>query len=271
MKTKLFSLFAAGSLAVLLISCEKPVVVDPATPITTTNQNNVPHGYTNINYSVQVVPVGTTANGRVAGLQGTTVTIQYNGQTQTVTVGQSGIAVFSNLSPGQVSGYVNASGYTIVNFTALLTASNTNVDVNHTDYAASTIYVMKKNSSAAGRIYGDFDLDGNSSVSEATNFQAVNVWVAYNTAGYPMGTGNGTLSSVSMDTSFYRVTSDIGGNYVFNNLPCTLSGVTAKLGMDDVKKTNATGGTVVFNFTPIAVTLNAGGTTQLVDQLCQHN
>lgn len=245
---------------------ESEPIITPATPVVSSNQNNLPHGVTNINYSVQVVPLGTTASGKSAGLLGATVTIQFNGsQTKTVTVDQSGIAVFSNVSPGQISGYVKAAGFSAINYTATLSSSNT-VDINHTDYATSTIYLLKENSSVSGRIFGDYDLDGNVNVNQATNFQAVNLRVAYDLSSYPVGSGSGALTSVSMDTTIYKVTSDIGGNFTFNNIPTTLQGVTAKLSMAQIKKTNSSGGTVVFDLAPFAVKLNPEETTLVGDK-----
>jgi hypothetical protein len=262
-KNKTNLLLAVGIAFVSFSSCKKDTEeeVDPVvTPIV--NENDVPNGITTVNYSVQVVP-----EGNVRGLTNATVTVQYNGITRTVTVDGSGIAVFDNLSPGHVSGYVKADGYSAINFTAVFTETNNTSDANHVDYAASTIYLIKNNSALQGRVYGDYDLDGNSTISQATNFQTVKMWMAYNLAGYPLGSGNGALASVAMDTTFFVTNSDIAGNFTFSNVPSTSVGVTAKIGMEDVKKTDIAGNTIIFSFAPIPVTLDPELTTHLSDIL----
>lgn len=254
-----------GLLTINIIACkEDEVIIEPATPIIATNENNVPNGVTTVNYSVQIVPVGNT--GKAAGLSGATVTIMFKGVVKTATVDPSGIAVFDGLAPGQVSGYVSAPGFTTINFTASLTANYINNDNHHTEYATSTVYLIKKNADLGGRIYGDFDMDGNTSVTQAGNFQTVTVWVSYSVSSYPMGTGNGMLTSVSLDTAAFTVTSDATGNFSFTGLPSTGTGLSAQYWMEDVKKIQSSGATRIFNFAPTSVTMRAAVKTEVGDK-----
>ncbi|MBN8702802.1 MAG: carboxypeptidase regulatory-like domain-containing protein [Bacteroidetes bacterium] len=266
MKTKsLFFNLLIGTL--ILTSCDKEVVVEPATPIANTNENNIPNGTTTVNYAVQVIAVGET--GKTSGLMGATVKIQHNGSVSTATVDASGIAVFSNVYPGIISGFVSASGYTSINFSAQVLELNTNTDANHTSYGTSTIYVYKKNSGAEGRVYADYNLDGNTTISQAANFQQVKMWMSYSLSGYPMGSGNGMLTNVTLDTAAYTVNSNVAGNFTFSSIPCMGTGLTAKYWMEDVVKQNTSGANVIINFNAASIVLNPNATTQVGDIFAQ--
>lgn len=234
----------------LMVACVQPDSGD-----------GVPDGNLTINYAVQVVPVGDVAK----GLNGASVTIQVNGETKTSTVGADGIAVFEDIKPGTVSGYVSATGFASMNFSA--TISKTNVDANTTDFVTSTVYLIGMNSTIDGRIYGDWDLDGNTTLTDAGNFQAVDLYVSYNLAAYPMGAGNGALNSVSMDVTTYGITTAADGRFSLANIPNTFNGyVTATYWVaDEVMTDPVSGATVVMNVPSTGVTLNPGVTKNIGD------
>src|SRR5687767_15098756 len=113
-------LLGVGVLAGALFSCAPETI--PA------DADGNPDGKYTVNYSVQVVPVGSVSR----GLDGATVTLQTQAGVTTKTVGPDGIATFDGLNAGTISGYVSAPGYASVNFKA--TCAPNNVDVNTQGY-----------------------------------------------------------------------------------------------------------------------------------------
>lgn len=253
MKTKIWGLALFAATALTITSCSKAEL----------DGDTVADGDLSVNYAVQVVPVGNVDK----GLNGAIVTIQTQGSVKTATVGTDGIAVFENIKPGAVSGHVTAAGYATLNFTASI--NKTNVDANTTDFAASTIFMMATNSALAGRIYGDYNLDGNSQLSQAANFQAVDLYVSYGIGTYPMGSGNGALTSVSLDTDVYGITTGTDGRFNLGNLPNTSNGYfTASYWIQDVNLIDPVSGAQInYNIGNNGVALNPGVTTQVGDVL----
>lgn len=250
---KLRFLLGFGVIAGALMSCQPETI--PAD-----NDGN-PDGKYTVNYSVQVIPVGDVSR----GLNGATVTIQTQAGVTTKTVGSDGIAVFDGLNAGTISGYVSAPGFASVNFKATCAAYNQ--DVNTQGYVSSTVYIPAMNVDVNGRVYGDYDLDGDNTLTDAQNFQTVNLMVKYGTGAYPMGTGDGALTQVSLDYNTYAVTSDATGTFAFTALPNTDMGYfSAFLRMEDVNIYYApTSSNYVFNFPNLALGLQPGETIELAD------
>jgi hypothetical protein len=246
-------LLGVGVLAGALFSCAPETI--PA------DADNNPDGKYTVNYSVQVVPVGDVSR----GLNGASVTIQTQAGVTTKTVGADGIATFDGLNAGTISGYVSAPGFASVNFKA--TCAPNNVDVNTQGYVSSTVYIPAMNSDVNGRIYGDYDLDGDGTLTDAANFQTVNVMVKYAPGMYPMGTGDGALTYVGVDFNTYAATSNAQGVFSFTGLPNTDMGYfQAALRMEDVNVYYApTSSNYVFNFGTTALSLQPGETTELAD------
>ncbi len=242
------SLLGFGVIAVALFSCTPETIPADA-------DGNADGKYT-INYAVQVVAVGDVTR----GLNGATVTLQTQNGVTTKTVGADGIAVFEGLNAGTISGYVSAPGYASVNFKA--TAAAYNIDVNTNGYVTSTIYIPAKNSGIAGRLYADWDQDGNLTITDPGNVQVVDLKVRYNiTAGYPMGTGDGMLTQVSLDYNTYASATDANGNYLIENLPNDdLGYFAATFKMDDVSLPDAVtiGAQRIWSYGPVAISLIPG-------------
>ncbi len=250
---KLRFLLGFGLIAGALMSCQPETI--PA------DSDTNPDGKYTINYAVQVVPIGDVSR----GLNGATVTIQTQAGVTTKSVGSDGIAVFENLNAGTISGYVSAPGFASVNFKAF--ASATHVDVNTQGYVSSTVYIPAMNSDINGRVYGDYDLDGDMTLTDAANFQTVNVMVKYGIGMYPMGTGDGALTQVSLDFNTYAETSDAQGVFAFTGLPNTdMNYFQAGLRMEDVNIYYApTSANYVFNFGTLGISLQPGETLEMAD------
>src|SRR5688572_8164700 len=182
---KLSFLLGFGLITAAFMSCTPETI--PAD-----GDGNADGKYT-VNYAVQVVPVGDVTR----GLNGASVTIQTQNGVTTKSVGSDGIAVFENLNAGTISGYVSAPGYASVNFKATCAAYN--VDVNTQGYVSSTVYIPARNAAVAGRLRGDFDQDGDFTLADNGNFQVLDLKVRYYLGAYPMGSGDGALTSVSLD------------------------------------------------------------------------
>lgn len=203
-------LLGFGLLAGVLSSC--------ATETIPADSDATPDGKYTINYGVQVVPVGDVDR----GLNGATVTIQTQNGVTTKTVGADGIAVFENLNAGTISGYVSAPGFASINFKAF--CAPTNVDVNTNGYVSSTVYILAKNASVAGRLCADTDQDGDNTLTDAGNFMAYDLMLKYTLGAYPMGTGDGMLTQVSLDYYTYTEATAATGIFVFDSLPNTSGG-----------------------------------------------
>lgn len=250
---KLKFLLGLGVLAGAAFSCTPETI--PA------DSDTNPDGKYTVNYSVQVVPVGDVSR----GLEGASVTIQTQAGVTTKSVGPDGIAVFDGLNAGTISGYVSAPGFASVNFKA--TCGTNNVDVNTQGYVSSTVYIPAINSELNGRVYGDYDLDGDMTLNDAANFQSVNLMVKYAPSFYPMGTGDGMLTQVSLDFNTYAVASDAQGVFTFPALPNTDMGYfSAGLRMEQLNVyDNPSNSNVVFDFGTLPLNLMAGESTEMGD------
>lgn len=225
--------------------------------------DNIPTGDITYDYSVQVVPVGDVK--AIEGLEGATVTIHNNEKKETVTVDQNGIAVFKNIKPGYLTGYVEAAGYLNVNFTADLTDKdyhNNKVDRN----AASTVYAIKENGNITGRIFGDFDFDGVSDPNDNNDKKAgIKVSLIFSVNNYPMGNGDGQLSNVNFDHVAYTTTTNAQGEFTFTNIPTSISNyVSCQVVIEDLELFDSNV-KYVFTAGPINANTMPGFTTNLGD------
>ncbi len=250
---KLRFLLGLGVIAGALASCAPETIPADA-------DGNADGKYT-VNYAVQVVPIGDVTR----GLNGASVTIQTQAGVTTKSVGEDGIAVFEGLNAGTISGYVSAPGYGSVNFKATCNAYN--VDVNTNGYVSSTVYIPAMNADVNGRVYGDFDQDADFTLTDNGNFQAVDLMVKYSLGMYPMGSGDGALTQVSLDVANYGVVSDGFGSFTFTGLPNTDMGYfSAIIRMQDVSITDpATDFQTIYNFGNMPVNLAPGETMELGD------
>jgi hypothetical protein len=252
---KQFRLLAGiGILAGVLTSCAPETI--PA------DSDGNPDGKYTINYGVQVIPVGNVDRGQVDA----SVTIQTQNGVTTKTVGPDGIAVFEGLNAGTISGYVSANGYAAVNFKAYCAPNN--VDVNSNGYVSSTVYIPAMNSGVNGRLYGDFNQDGNTTLTDPGNFQVIDMFIKYNVSpSYPMGTGDGALTQVSLDYTTYGTTCTSTGAFSFAAMPNTdLNYFGALLKMEQfVYVDPVTQYQTILDFAPFPITLPPGEETELGD------
>jgi hypothetical protein len=252
---KLRFLLGFGIIAGALMSCQPETI--PAD-----GDGNADGKYT-VNYGVQVIPIGNVERGATNA----SVTIQTQNGITTKTVGADGIAVFEGLNAGTISGYVSAPGFASVNFKA--TCASYNIDVNTQGYVSSTVYIPAKNGAVAGRLRGDFDQDGDYTLGDNGNFQALNLKVKYAITGaYPMGTGDGALSQVSLDVNTYADVTTNTGTFLMDNLPNTdLGYFSATIHMDNLNlvSVSAPPAQVIYQWGPYALSLVPGETQEWGD------
>ena len=238
-------------------------------PSTTTinYENNVPDGTIRVNYSVQVVPGNLGDEGRAAGVLGATVQLTQNNEVVTAVTDQSGIANFPDMWNGTVTGAVFSpatSDYITMNFTANIDAGEVNTDVEQIRYSSSTVTIFERNSGVQGRIWADYQgllppgVDPpNLSTGEFT--RRTKVFVVYEMGDdYPMGSGNGALTNVSMEVNtIWQESNALGQVNMQDLLPGTVDGVlSARFFMEDVAEPDPTPGRedriILYNIQPIS-------------------
>ncbi|SFC07874.1 hypothetical protein SAMN05421780_102493 [Flexibacter flexilis DSM 6793] len=259
-------------------SCDNEDVNPPAVVA----ENNVPNGRIKITYSVQVVNPVSATGGKVAGVAGAVVTItSASGKVSSAPVTEDGIATFTNVSPGTVSGFVKVSGYSTVNFTSDLTPTVAAGDSDQVQFAASKVAVYPKSATLQARIYGNFTINPSLPTVEpaGTNLLPADnkVRVIYNTANYDKGTGLGKLTSVSIEPTVVIAYSGDGGVIDIPNLyPTTDGSISANFVMEDYLATKSGDNkNYIFRLDPSTSTTNkvtniklyANGITNLGDIL----
>jgi hypothetical protein len=224
-----------GSL--FLSSCSKDE--EPVAPVV---QKNIPSGTIKVDYTVQVVAGNGAAGGRITGLESATVTVRQGGVELTKTTGADGMVMFTGLKPGTVSGFVSRDGFTRVNFTADINPNTTTItsDANLEFGASSTIYTYALSGRLSGAIIGNFnqnpgDNDANPARNDPGNYvealtggdtRAIQMRLLYSPSSkYPMGTGLGKLTNVSLDVSVYTKAASVDdGSFTFTNVPSNEDG-----------------------------------------------
>lgn len=262
----LLKLATAFMVAISLAGCSKEKDSEPMPP------NNIASGQARITYTVQVVPAGTSANGRTQGLAGAIVSIVQGGKVISDTVGETGLAVFKNLAPGTVSGFIKATNYLSTNFTSTLDQEFSAGDSAIKLYISSSVRVYATNCRLAGRVFGDFDL---TNINPNPNLPAytrggIRMRVSYKLNNYPMGSGPGRLSSVSIQPQSFVNSTNVLGGFDFTKLASTEDGVlSADLVMEDYLVNTVQGNARIFRLAqPINnLRLRSGAVTQTGDIL----
>lgn len=235
---KLNSYFLAIMLGGLVFTtaCDKESVNPPAV----LSENNVPNGRIKMVYSVQVMASNNVQGGKTSGVQGATVTVvTANGKSVSAPVGEDGIAIFNDIKPGTISGFVKATDHSSVNFTADLTPTVAPGDSDQVQFAASNVYIYKRNATLSGRVYGDLTFSGTPVVYIADK----PVRVVYTTTNYKMGTGLGKLTSVSVEPGIITSNTDQDGVFSIAGLLPTEDGtISAKFVVDDIISPRTQGG-----------------------------
>lgn len=267
---------------VFTTSCDKENVNPPAV----VQENNVANGRIKMVYSVQVLPSSKVEGGKTAGITDAEVTISANGKTMKTKVGEDGIAIFNDIMPGTINGYVKAANYSTLSFTSELNPTVTVGDSDQVQFAASKVYLYPRTASLFGRIYGNFALSTGSNLEIRPNNPIYQmpadgyVRVVYNTDNYKMGSGLGKLTSVSLEPNIIRYNTESEGKFEISGLYPTEDGtISARLILEDYSKqmpTSEGNRTVVFRFsnaqstTYSALRLNAGSATVLGDILVNY-
>lgn len=206
---KITKTLLVASLALMAMSCSK----EDKEVVTPVQENNVPNGTSKLSLSVHVL-ASSTGSVRTAGLNGCTVTISNNGVNKTVTVDESGIAYFGNLTEGSVSVFVKApSGYLSRNTSGFieydgsfsLTSTGTNGGTDAIQESSSRIAVTLPRIGATfkGKILGNFDFDGS-------------------TSNTPIVLGTKIIARVSnsLEPNIFTTTTNSDGSFTFaNSLP----------------------------------------------------
>lgn len=253
--TNYFALLSFLIVPLLFTACNNDDEGEDEEPAPQTDLNTFPKGVASYNYSVQVVPGNASIDGKVSGIEGAFVTISQGGESMVQTTVAGGIAHFEGLNPGTVNGSVlTGEDDPVVNFTAEIQPETLNNDSNQVRNVSSTVTIFQKNSELEARIYGDYQLSGfPPALQDPDNYTATNVFVVYNIIDYPMGSGNGKLTDVSVELTSINYRSPSTGVVRITDIPGTVEGVLeAQLYMEDVVVTDdQTGGNVLFNIHPI--------------------
>src|SRR5690349_6827976 len=115
------SLMFLMSVALLFGSCdEDPVAV---------TENNLPDGIVQQKNVYTVHVVASTEKGRAAGLKNATVTLSQKANVKSVKVNESGEAVFTNLSAGNLTYFIKAEGFASYNGSDYLEPENDELDL----------------------------------------------------------------------------------------------------------------------------------------------
>jgi hypothetical protein len=247
-KISLFTLSALVGGLLFFSSCTKETIETDKASGAVLQENDVPDGRKTITYSVSVVSANGCQTGRVAGISGARVTLVQGAVTVTRTTNQSGVAVFANLGPGQVTGYAEAPGAVGMNFTAVLNTSNEVSDKDLVEFAASMVALFETNGKAQGFVKADWDLNavtlasfdrpvsipGNPKMKVDYTLTSATYLTAVN--GTPTATPrSGTLTAVSLDKVSFSGNVITDGSYFINNVPTIPSGygLSATLNMVD--------------------------------------
>ncbi|MBW8050629.1 MAG: hypothetical protein FVQ77_09895 [Cytophagales bacterium] len=200
--------------AVMFSACKKDKIYEPENFVVV-QENQVPNGTLNYTLSVQVVP--SSEKGRVSGLDQATVTINSAGGTATVTTAKDGIAVFSGLSEGFVSIYVEATGYSKMNTSVFLDRDPdlvTGSDAAVTQFVRVPVTLPRLGATLKARIYGNFPFDtsfnkcnyDNAVITRSSHYiSGVTIRIDYN--------------DPNMQPNFYTTTTDASGFITFSNVP----------------------------------------------------
>lgn len=159
---KKFSLISLSLMVAALMTiggCTKETVQTDKADGAILQENNIPDGRKTITYTVSVVSANGCQSGRVSGVTGARVTLVQNGREfRSPATTAAGVAVFTGLAAGTVTGYVEAPNYIGLNFNALLTTTADQSDLDIVEFAGSTIAIFERNCSVQGRAVGDWDL-----------------------------------------------------------------------------------------------------------------
>lgn len=226
-------------------------------------QDLFPSGVISYSYSVQLVKAnscGETSDGEAGGLIGQTVVISQGGESQTSATVLGGIAHFDSVNAGTINGYVEYDNGPNVYFTAQIDPENAVNNANQTRNVSSTITVFENNAEFRVRVFGDYNLLGvPPNLQDPTNFTRVGLNIVYDVIDYPMGSGLGRLSDVSVELNTISNETSAAGVLSLDDLPGTVPGLLeAQLYMSDFAVENTALELVLFNIHPIR---NQPGTT----------
>lgn len=175
------------------------------------NENEVPNGIIQQNYTFTVHVLASSENGRTAGLKNATVIVSQGANVKSVKVNESGEAVFKDLVSGFATVFVKADGFASYNNTSItLTPLGTTAtlitngnDGNHviTSGRALEVVLPRLGASLKGSIFADTDKKATTPNAPAAGFK---VRLEYDN---------------TLQPNLYFATVAADGSFVFPNVP----------------------------------------------------
>lgn len=193
-----------------IMSCKKEQQI--IYPVQNTKENNIPDGITKFSLSIHILSDDNSQNAREDGLSGATVTINSNEGLITKTVVSSGIVVFTDLSEGEISIFVQGQkGFANYNTSVFLKRTQNTSDDNSSDteqyqLVRKEIFLPKLNTALKGIVMADFDQDFDFAQTDQGNFLP-NISIVVKTL------------DKGIEPNTFITTTDEEGNYSFSNLP----------------------------------------------------
>jgi len=260
--------------AMVLSGCRNQEVVAPSV----TNPNQFPNGVITKKVTVSIQVTGSSENGRTEGLTGAQVIIAQNGNSSSKTVDKDGIAIFTDLNPGDFRYFVSNSGYASYNGNgaaadasgALIGATGNNSNQTVLSNNQLKVVLPRIGAKLAGKYFTNDDLDATTPTKPIANvrvrlvypdayqpnlyytttnaqgeFAFANVLETKNVAnGVPM------VASITVDTAYTLLNERIvlkNETVVTDNIRFGATGLQANVGVDPAAATTnivVTGGTV---------------------------
>jgi hypothetical protein len=215
------------------------------------DDDDEPEPRTNASYGVAVVQASNSYSADKTegtdGVEDAVVIINQNGKKMTDTTGEDGLASFTNLTPGTVSGVVKAEGHATVNFTADITqdgglsvdSSGGNVDFSSLTgdeapsfNAGSIIPLFPTSGDASATVEGIVSADLNETVTgnETVSGAELIAIAEFDFEGTESGPGG--VESYSIEGAQKSTTTSSNGTYSIT-VPASAAGVTVRIHPQD--------------------------------------
>ena len=271
------TLLALAAVALLAQGCK-----DKANENTVNVRTSGGVGAPKINYTIQVVdaPGNSIANplagGRTSAIVGASVRyINAAGAATTKATDATGAIQITDAAPGTFSGQFSATGYAMMSFTADLNPPTNILGDSGRSYNATTrLYAIRNNAVVIGNVYGNYNAPTtlppvNSPLDPYHRPVALKIIYELSHTGtnaYPMGSGAGRLTDISLDANTRAFRTLDAGSFEQDDAIATQSGfLSATLSMSPYT-VNVPSGSYSFVLSPsnaINLDLSSGDTLQL--------